>query len=184
MAKNRAIFLDRDGVLNRTIIVNGKPFAPKTLDNFELLPEALPALSILKNSGFKLIVVTNQPDVGNGLVKKSTVERMHLKLLEELPIDDIFVCFHSQQENCLCRKPHIGMLIVAAKQHNIDLENSYMIGDRCSDILAGKAAHCFSIFIDRKYKEPPPDNPDSVAFNVLAASKIVIKNISKIKSPI
>ena len=131
----------------------------------------------LKGLGFLLIVVTNQPDVGNGLVEKQIINQMHENLANALPLDEIYVCFHSQEDGCSCRKPRAGLLKKAAKRYKIDLRQSYMIGDRKGDIEAGQTAGCFSIFIDRKYAEAPPSDPDAIACNVKVASEIIMAKV-------
>src|SRR4029077_4963853 len=115
----RAVFLDRDGVLNKSIVRDGRPYAPTSLSEFELLPGVIDATHALHNEGFLLIVVTNQPDVGAGRVEQPTVERMNAELRKWLPIDDIKVCYHVDRDECLCRKPKPGMLIEAAREWNI-----------------------------------------------------------------
>jgi len=151
--RNRAVFLDRDGVINRAIVKGGKPYAPRELKEFRLLPGATAAVQDLKCSGFVIFVVTNQPDIGHGLIDPQALERMHERLRERLPIDDIRVCPHRQDEGCMCRKPRPGMLNSLAEEWNIDMAGSYMIGDRESDINAGKNAGCKTILIDRNYAE-------------------------------
>ncbi|MBU1012579.1 MAG: HAD family hydrolase [Bacteroidetes bacterium] len=151
-----AVFLDRDGVICRTFVRNGKPYAPRKLKSFILMPNAQRSVALLKQFGFKVIVVTNQPDIGNGLVPLEEVEAMHLKLYEKTMIDDVFMCTHRQDEGCDCRKPNPGMLNKASLKHSIDLKKSFMIGDRSSDIEAGNKAGCKTIFIDRHYKETRP----------------------------
>jgi len=164
MGNLRAVFIDRDGVVNKTEVRNGKPYAPRSYEEFQLLQGTEEALISLKISGFIIIVVTNQPDVGNGYIDKKIVEEMHLKLLTELPIDAIKVCYHRQTDECKCRKPKPGMLIEAASEFNINLNNSYIIGDRKSDIETGIAAGCSTIFIERGYaKSERPNSTDFIA---------------------
>ncbi len=155
----KAVFLDRDGVLNRTFFRDGKERAPQTLEQFEFLPGTLEALQKLKCLDYFTVVVTNQPDVARGWQKKEVVIAMNQKVLSELPIDDLKVCFHDQKDQCLCRKPNPGMLIEAATQWNIDIAGSFMVGDRLSDIEAGHRAGCQSILIgpgdDFKTAHPP-----------------------------
>jgi D-glycero-D-manno-heptose 1,7-bisphosphate phosphatase len=148
-----AVFFDRDGVLNQTEVRNGKPYAPKTLEDFKIFPEAKKIIEDIKKAGFLVIVVTNQPDVGNGLVSKEIVETMHRKMQQELMLDAIKVCYHAQSEGCYCRKPKPGMLLEAASEFEIDLTQSIMVGDRIGDMVAGKAAGCRTIFIDYQYAE-------------------------------
>ena len=151
--KNKAVFLDRDGVLNRAIVRDGKPYPPASLAEFEILPRTKEALDKLKAAGYLLIVVTNQPDVGRGTQQKSIVEEMHEVLRTILPLDEIYVCYHGYDGECECRKPQPGMLLAAAREFKIDLKKSFMIGDRSKDIEAGKAAGCKTIFIDYQYSE-------------------------------
>ena len=159
--KSRAVFLDRDGVINRVVVREGKPFPPATLQELEILPGVLEALHQLKQHGYKLLVVTNQPDVRRGTQSQATVEAMHQALSARLPLDDILVCYHTDQDKCDCRKPLPGMLLEAARKHNIDMATSFMVGDRWRDIEAGYNAGCRTILIDYGYSERPPDHaPD------------------------
>ena len=151
--KRQAIFLDRDGVIIRAIIQEGKPHPPSTIGEVEILPGVKEGLAILNRAGFLLIIVSNQPDVARGILQKSFVEQINNSLLNSLPIDDVWVCYHSDQDNCICRKPAPGLLLGAAKKWDIDLEMSYMIGDRWRDILAAKNAGCKSILINNSYTE-------------------------------
>ena len=152
-SRGRAVFLDRDGVLVRTNVIDGKPFAVRRLEDLEILPDVPAGLRDLKRAGFLLIVVTNQPDVGNGLVDRQVVEAMHERLRASLPLDFLKVCYHTQNEGCRCRKPLPGMLEEAAEEFGLDLGRCYMIGDRWSDVIAGSEAGCYTIFIDRQYSE-------------------------------
>ena len=147
----RAVFLDRDGVLNRAIIRNGKPFAPHSLDSFQILDNAASCVSELRQAGLLTIVVTNQPEIGRGTLEGETVEQMHQILRSVVRLDDIFVCPHRDADACLCRKPKPGMLITAAKKWQIDLQHSFLIGDRWRDIGAGEAAGCCTFLLERPY---------------------------------
>ena len=159
MAKARAVFLDRDGVINRACVREGKPFPPATADGLELLPGVLDAMARLKQEGFLLIVVTNQPDVGAGRQERAVVEAMHARLMTELPLDAIKVCYHVDEDGCACRKPRPGMLLEAIDEHWIDPALSALVGDRWRDIGAGNAAGCRSYFIDYGYREKRPEKP-------------------------
>jgi D-sedoheptulose 7-phosphate isomerase len=152
----RAVFFDRDGVLNRAILKDGKPFPPATAAEFEITPGAQNALHSLKAKGFKLLVITNQPDVARGTTTRETVDGFHRRLSDSLPVDEIFVCYHSDIDNCACRKPKPGLLFEAARRHQIDLSASFMIGDRWRDVEAGQNAGCQTIFIDAGYDERQP----------------------------
>ena len=155
----RAVFLDRDGVINRAVVREGKPTPPATLAELEILPGVAEALDRLKEAGFRLIVVTNQPDVARGTQTRAAVEAMHAALQAQLPIDEIRVCYHDSRDGCACRKPQPGMLLAAAAEYGLELSASYLIGDRWRDIEAGQRAGCTSLFIDYHYAEPPPAEP-------------------------
>lgn len=157
---NKAVFLDRDGVINRAIVREGKPYPPKDLTELEVLPGVPEALAALKKAEYKLIVVTNQPDVARGTVKKDVVESINHQLSSTLPLDEFRTCFHDDHEACKCRKPAPGALLAAASEHDIDLKRSYMIGDRWRDIEAGQRAGCKTVFIDYGYSEKQPEQMD------------------------
>lgn len=175
----RAVFIDRDGVLNRTHVRDGKPYAPTRLEDFVLIPGVEAAVDRLKDAGFVLVVVTNQPDVGNGLVPQSVVEDMNAHLMANLRIDALKVCFHKQSEGCACRKPKPGMLMEAAHELDISMADSFMVGDRNGDILAGKAAGCRTIFIDNDYtSSEKPDNPDWAVRSFSQAAERILKTVT------
>jgi D-glycero-D-manno-heptose 1,7-bisphosphate phosphatase len=174
VAMRRAIFLDRDGVINRSLIRDGLPYAPTSLSDFEILPGVADALCKLRRSGFLNIVVTNQPDIKTGKQSKEVLQLMHDRLLSELNIDDIKCCPHTDEDKCNCRKPHPGMLLDAAAGMKIDLSTSWMIGDRWRDIAAGQAAGCNCYFIDHGYLERQPEPPFSRALSLpLAVAEII-----------
>jgi D-glycero-D-manno-heptose 1,7-bisphosphate phosphatase len=152
----RAVFLDRDGVLNLVRVEDGLPQPPDDLAGLKIAPDAAAALAALKAAGFLLIVVTNQPDVARGRRARAAVEATNAALQAALPLDDVFVCYHDDADGCACRKPLPGMLFAAATRHGIDLSRSYMIGDRWRDIDAGAAAGCATILLDWDYRERPP----------------------------
>jgi D-glycero-D-manno-heptose 1,7-bisphosphate phosphatase len=170
----RAVFLDRDGVLTLSLIRDGKGYAPTTLDEFEILPEAREACQLLKKEGFLLVVVTNQPDVGRGILSLGILEEMHRRLRTQLPLDDVLVCTDPSESPGPRRKPAPGMLLEAAVTWDLDLTRSYMMGDRKGDIDAGRAAGCRCIFIDRGYQEVKPLEPDVIVGNVLEGARWVL----------
>lgn len=175
--QNKAIFLDRDGVLNRAIIKNGKPYPPASIDELSISEEVLPALTALKSMGFLLIVATNQPDVARGTTLRSNVENINQVLLDKLPLDEIRVCYHDDKDACDCRKPLPGLLLQAARDHGINLHLSFMIGDRSKDIEAGQSAGCKTIWIDYGYQEPAPTKQsDFVAKSLQEAAEWVAKH--------
>jgi D-glycero-D-manno-heptose 1,7-bisphosphate phosphatase len=154
-----AVFLDRDGVLNRAILRDGKPFPPANPAELKILPDVPAALSALKAAGFLLLVVTNQPDVARGVQQRSVVEQIHEELRAQLPLDDFLVCYHDDSDACDCRKPKPGLLFQAAAKYGLDLPGCYLIGDRWRDIDAGHAAGCQTVWIDRRYAERAPLRP-------------------------
>ena len=158
-AATRAVFLDRDGVLIRAPVVDGLPRSIRSVEELELEHGALEACKALRAAGYLLIVVTNQPDVARGLLRRETVDAMHVRLAELLPLDDIRVCPHDDADGCSCRKPKPGMLVEAALEHGIELAESFMVGDRWNDVGAGRAAGCTCIFLDRNYSESMPVRP-------------------------
>ena len=171
----RAVFLDRDGVINRAVVRNGKPYSPAILDDFELLPGVESAILALRQTGFLIIVVTNQPDVATGIQRREVVEAMHGKLLSAGLCDDVKACYHTDADGCGCRKPKPGMLLDAAREWQIDLQRSFMVGDRWRDVAAGKAAGCFTFFIDYKYQEQSADKPDTVVACLAEAVELILQ---------
>jgi D-glycero-D-manno-heptose 1,7-bisphosphate phosphatase len=179
----RAVFLDRDGVLNQAVVRDGRPYPPQTIADLKLSPDAPAALAVLKSAGFLLLVVTNQPDVARGAQSRSVVESLNAAISAELPIDDFFVCWHDDSANCSCRKPKPGLLFEAAARHSVDLPSSFLVGDRWRDIDAGAAAGCRTILIDRHYRERPPSaEPDFRAASLQAAADWILKNVPPLKS--
>ncbi len=170
----RAVFLDRDGVINRPLIRAGQPFPPSSLEEFEILPGVLEACQILKKLGFLLVVATNQPDVGRGSLAREVVESIHKWLLQELPIDRVMTCFHAgvaYGDPCDCRKPLPGMLSQAAEELKINLAKSFMIGDRWRDVDCGFNAGCRTVFIDWGYDEQLKQSPHFRARDLLGAAQ-------------
>lgn len=151
--KKKAIFLDRDGVLNRAMVRNGKPYPPASLDELEMTEDAPAALAALQEMGYVLIGATNQPDVARGTTSQALVESINKYLMERLPLQEIRVCYHDDVDGCHCRKPLPGLMLDAAREYDIDLSSSFMIGDRWKDIDAGKNAGCRTIWINRGYAE-------------------------------
>lgn len=173
-ALNSAVYLDRDGVINSVELKDGRPHPPGSLKSFSFLPGVGDAVAALSNGGYKIIVVTNQPDVATGRQEQSVVDEMHQKIRASMPVDDIKVCFHIDEDGCECRKPKPGMLLEAASEWSIDLDVSFMVGDRWRDVAAGKAAGCRTILIQSNYSERQADNPDSVVGSLLEASNLIL----------
>jgi D-glycero-D-manno-heptose 1,7-bisphosphate phosphatase len=176
-----AVFLDRDGVLNRALERDGKPYPPSSLAEFEMLPGVPEACRKLKAAGFLLVVATNQPDVGRGTLAMSVVEEVHAHLRSLLPLDCIEVCTHPGRgaSDCDCRKPRPGMLLRAARELNIDLCQSWMVGDRWRDIDCGHAAGCRTIFIDYGYDESLRAAPEFRVRNLAEAAEIILRETGK-----
>ena len=170
----RAVFLDRDGVINRAIVRDGKPYPPASLAELEILPGVHEALQKLHDANYLLVVVTNQPDVARGTSKREDIELMNAFLSSQLPIDDFKTCYHDNADECNCRKPLPGALMEAAQEHDIDLSKSFMVGDRWRDIEAGASAGCKTFFINYRYAEQKPDAPDFIVSSLLEAKKIIL----------
>ena len=152
----KAIFLDRDGVLNNVNVNKGKPFSPSSFKEFKVLPNVRSTIEKFKLLNYLCIVVTNQPDISRGKISKNEVSKMNNYLKKQIKIDDLFACYHDDVDECECRKPKPGLLFFAGKKWDIDFKKSYLIGDREKDILAGNAAGCKTIFIDNNYGEKKP----------------------------
>jgi D-glycero-D-manno-heptose 1,7-bisphosphate phosphatase len=147
MEKRRAVFLDRDGVINETVFRDGKPRAPDRVKEFRIFPGVREACERLRAAGFLLVVVTNQPDVSRGWLTRESVEAMNEIVARELRVDDIQVCYHDDADGCDCRKPKPGMLLKVARALDIDLRASFLVGDREGDIFASQAAGCVAILV-------------------------------------
>ncbi len=169
--KRKAVFFDRDGVLNYAVLRNGKTFPPPTLDDLRIPPDAFSALTSLKAAGYLLVGATNQPDVARGTTPRQTVEAINLKLMQELPLDEIRVCYHDNQDNCLCRKPQPGLLLEAASIHAIDLSNSIMIGDRAKDLEAGARVGCKTIWMRYDHTLEEVQGSDFIATSLSEAAQ-------------
>jgi D-glycero-D-manno-heptose 1,7-bisphosphate phosphatase len=168
--KRSAVFLDRDGVLNRAYLQpDGKTHPPASAGDVEILPKVPEACLALRRAGYLLIVVTNQPDVGRGAQKLEVAEAINATLLQQLPLDEIRVCYHDNGDNCSCRKPQPGLLLSASLAWGIDLAQSFMVGDRWSDIEAGRNAGCRTVFIGAKAPDQDGGGPDFQAASLYEA---------------
>ncbi len=154
-SRQRAVFLDRDGVLNRALVRNGQPFPPVPPSDHEIVPDTA-ALGELKALGCLLLVVTNKPDVARGTQTREIVDAIHDRLKAVVPVDDIFVCYHTDGDQCDCRNREPGLIFRAGEKYGIDLVDSYLIGDRWRDIEAGERAGCKTVLIAHGYLEPGP----------------------------
>jgi D-glycero-D-manno-heptose 1,7-bisphosphate phosphatase len=170
----RAVFLDRDGVINANLERDGKPVAPTSLAEFRILPGVEEAVRRLKKAGYLIVIVTNQPDVRNGITTRAAMEAMHAEIRKLMPIDEIMICLHNDADNCSCRKPKPGLLLEAAAKHGIDLKSSYFVGDRWKDVHAGKAAGCRTIFVDYGYVQDQPATPDNTVTSLADAAESIL----------
>jgi D-glycero-D-manno-heptose 1,7-bisphosphate phosphatase len=147
-------------VLNRATVRGGRPFPPRDVQEVEILPGVVEACQTLRDAGFLLIVVTNQPDVARGTMTLEHVAAVHARLNDKLPLDAVLVCVHDDHDRCRCRKPAPGLLLEAGERFHVALEESVMIGDRWRDIEAGRRAGCRTVFVDGGYSERLPEGQD------------------------
>ena len=175
-----AIFLDRDGVINRVTVREGMPHPPSDVDEFELYEDVRDGCARLKAANFLLVVISNQPDVGRGTLSRKAVEAMNLKMQSALPsLDRVEICYHGGErygQPCDCRKPRPGMILRAAADLNIDPKRSYVIGDRWRDVDCARAAGCRAILIERGYKETLREAPDFTVANFNEAVIAVLRD--------
>jgi D-glycero-D-manno-heptose 1,7-bisphosphate phosphatase len=149
----KAVFLDRDGVINRVLLKDGIPCSPRTIKELVLNDGIANFLAQTRKAGFLNIVFTNQPDITRGLMDPENLQVIHDFLRKNLAIDDIYLCPHDDADNCFCRKPKPGMLIEAAQKWDINLDISFIIGDQWKDVKAGKNAGCITILLDFPYNK-------------------------------
>lgn len=169
----KAVFLDRDGVINRGVVHEGKPFAPFSLGEFEILPGVPEAIEKLRSAGYLCVVCTNQPDVRRGVARQSDVDAIHAAMKTRLAVDDIRVCYHDDGDGCACRKPKPGLLVAAAVEWEIQLAGSFMVGDRWRDVGAGKAAGCRTVLVNR-FPEVAQMEPDVELADLPAAADWIL----------
>lgn len=172
----KAVFLDRDGVLNRLVSRDGGMVSPRTLAEFELFPWTSTALTRLADHGYELIVVTNQPDISRGLLEESELEKMHQELRALTPIVHIYVCSHDSDYGCNCRKPQPGLLLWAAQDLNLDLCSSWTIGDRDIDLVAGQRAGTQTVFIQGGQQEFPATQTTTVVPDLDSATSYILSS--------
>jgi len=170
----RAVFLDRDGVLNHAVVRDGKPHPPADAAAMTIVAGAAEALLRLRRRDFRLIVVTNQPDVARGTQSREAVEAMHAKLRAALPVDEVVVCWHDG-DACDCRKPKPGALLDAARRHGVDLSQSFLVGDRWRDIEAGQRAGVRCLFIDHGYDERQPEGAFVRVDSIVRAAEEILR---------
>jgi D-glycero-D-manno-heptose 1,7-bisphosphate phosphatase len=169
----RAVFLDRDGVLNRAIVRQGKPYPPASVAEMEILPDAAGALARLKAAGYRLVVVSNQPDVARGDQRREVVEAINAALQAKLPLDEFRICYHDDRDACGCRKPRPGLL---TREPAHDLEQSVIVGDRWRDVEAGRRAGLrAAVLIDRGYAEGCDVVPDARVGSLAEAADWILR---------
>lgn len=175
----QAVFLDRDGTINWNEVRDGKPYSPTRLEDFRYLPGVPEAIARFRARGYLVIVVTNQPDLTTGKTSAETIDAMHTRLRDELGVDDITVCPHTDEAGCDCRKPKPGLLLRAAATWGIDLARSVMVGDRWRDVEAGRAAGCATVHIDHGYTgEPAPEGASLTVKSLLEAADFICAKLS------
>lgn len=174
-SKNKAIFFDRDGVINRVVFREGKPSSPWRFEEFEIFSDIKEILEHFKSLNFLNIIFTNQPDITRNNLNIQELEKIHKFLMENLPIDRIEVCPHDDKDNCFCRKPKPGLILQAAQKLNIELSKSYVIGDNWKDIKAGKAAGCKTFLIRSEYNKDYKEDYDFEISNLKEAVEIIKK---------
>ena len=176
--KNSIVFLDRDGVVVESLIKNKKGYAPINLKQFKILPDASKLCALIKKAGYKIIIITNQPDVGNGKIKKRDINKMHSILKKEIQYDDLYMSI-SHSPKSYYRKPNPGLLRLAEKKYNVDFSSSFFIGDRKSDIECADKVNCPSIFIDLGYKESKPKSQIKSVRNLKEGVKLILNHVKK-----
>lgn len=154
--KKRAVFFDRDGVILKTIIENGKPRPPYSISEYKeksgIISGAKEAVEKVKGLGFLAILVTNQPDIAYGNISREDWQWIQGQL-KDIPFDDAFFCFHGRDDGCECKKPKPGLLLEAARKWNIELTKSFVVGDTEVDAGAAKAVGCKTILLDYSYNK-------------------------------
>jgi len=176
----QAVFLDRDGTINWNEVRDGKPYAPTRLVDFRYLPGVPEAITRFRAEGYRVIVVTNQPDLATGKNSPAVIEAMHARLRTELGVDDVLTCPHTDDQNCACRKPKPGLLLQAAEKWDIDLGRSVMVGDRWRDVDAGRAAGCATVFIDHGYSgDPVPQGADLHVASLAEAADFICAELTR-----
>ncbi len=173
-----AVFLDRDGVINRAIIRDGRPYPPRTLNELSIYEDVSLNVQEFRKHGLEVVVVTNQPDVARGDITIDRFNEINDAIMTQTGIKHFYVCLHVDEDKCGCRKPKPGMLLAAERELNIDLKSSYLVGDRWRDIEAGKRANCTTIFIDHSYREKMPEQPFIRVSSLTEASKHILSIIS------
>ena len=178
-AVRRAVFLDRDGVINEAVVRRGKPYAPASPAETRIVDDAPQALGLLKKAGFQLAVISNQPDVARGTQTREAVEAINALLARQLPLNLFEICYHDDADGCECRKPKPGLIYRSAKALSVDPASGFVIGDRWRDIEAGRTAGCRTVWIDRGYEEKQPIGYDFRANSLFDAVEWILQHVGQ-----
>lgn len=169
MVLSKAVFLDRDGVINQTILRDGAQRAPQDFSDFVFVEDVHATLCTLHERGYVLLVCTNQPDVARGWQTRAQVDAFHAHICAQLPVARVYACFHDNSDACECRKPKPGLLLQGSREHAVDMTQSFMVGDRAGDIEAGRAAGCRTVYV----RHPHDHAPDPAAdFNITRLAEL------------
>ena len=178
------MFLDRDGVLNVAVYGNGLQGSPRSLADLEIAPEAPAALASLKAAGFRLICVTNQPEVPRGQLSRHAADAINAAVRAALPLDDLLMCCHEDGDACDCRKPKPGLLLEGARRHDVDLAASFMVGDRWRDVDAGAAAGCRTVLLPNAHDaRKPAASPDASVTSLTEAAAWILRQAGSATAP-
>lgn len=169
---DRAVFFDRDGVLNSVVWRDGKPASPRSVDELVIEDAAAEAIARIREAGYRVFVVTNQPDVRRGLMADAALDAIHDKIASMLPIDEIVACRHDNADACDCRKPLPGMLLSLARRWDIDLHGSWMVGDQDRDTACGRSAGVQTVLLKRPYNTG--EGADHVVADLHAFRRLVL----------
>lgn len=173
-----AVFFDRDGVLNESVMVRGRPYPPASAAELTVEDSTVEACAQLRAASLALVVVSNQPDIARRTQSRAAVDAINVALQERLPLDAILICPHDDADDCGCRKPKPGMLLRAARELRLDLSRSVMVGDRWRDVEAGRRAGCATVFLDRGYDEPRPERADLVVGQLQLAVPWILNRLT------
>ena len=173
--KRQAIFLDRDGVINKATFVNGKHRSPLVLEELEIFKDAKRSIRKLRKLGFLIFIVTNQPEISRGNLRREESDAINAAIDKEIEPDEIVACPHDDSDGCSCRKPLPGMITGLISRYMLDPTRCYLVGDRLKDIEAGQAAGVKSIQIDRGYPEGLSTARLSSAKSLSGAVRIIRK---------
>jgi len=170
----RVVFLDRDGVVTVPREVAGKGYAVRAMSELQFYDDAAESVLRLKAAGFDVVIVTNQPDVSAGLIAQPVLDDIHDVVATHLMVDRIRTCTHVAVDACQCRKPLPGLLIAEGVEEPLSFASSWMVGDRDSDIEAGRAAGCRTIFIERSWVSETGEKADVTAADLADAVDAIV----------